>query len=258
MLKMKECVWKNMKDKLLKLGISETEIDELLKVSENIESDYNKLLKKYPIQYLIGYVNFYGYKLYVNENVLIPRYETELLVEKTIKYVKKIFNNQKINILDLGTGSGAIAITLKKELNANVTAIDISKEALKTAQKNSNENNVIINFINNNMLEGIDEKFDLIISNPPYISYDEEIMDTVKLYEPHLALYAENKGLYYYEEILKRISNNLNSKYLIAFEIGYKQANEIKQLVKLYLPKSIISIEKDYSGKDRYIFIKSE
>ena len=258
MLKMKECVWKNMKDKLLKLGISETEIDELLKVSENIESDYNKLLKKYPIQYLIGYVNFYGYKLYVNENVLIPRYETELLVEKTIKYVKKIFNNQKINILDLGTGSGAIAITLKKELNANVTAIDTSKEALKTAQKNSNENNVIINFINNNMLEGIDEKFDLIISNPPYISYDEEIMDTVKLYEPHLALYAENKGLYYYEEILKRISNNLNSKYLIAFEIGYKQANEIKQLVKLYLPKSIISIEKDYSGKDRYIFIKSE
>ena len=247
-----------MKDKLLKLGISETEIDELLKVSENIESDYNKLLKKYPIQYLIGYVNFYGYKLYVNENVLIPRYETELLVEKTIKYVKKIFNNQKINILDLGTGSGAIAITLKKELNANVTAIDISKEALKTAQKNSNENNVIINFINNNMLEGIDEKFDLIISNPPYISYDEKIMDTVKLYEPHLALYAENKGLYYYEEILKRISNNLSSKYLIAFEIGYKQANEIKQLVQLYLPKSIIRIEKDYSGKDRYIFIKSE
>lgn len=258
MLKMRECVWKNMKDKLLKLGISETEIDELLKVSENIESDYNKLLKKYPIQYLIGYVNFYGYKLYVNENVLIPRYETELLVEKTIKYVKKIFNNQKINILDLGTGSGAIAITLKKELNANVTAIDISKEALKTAQKNSNENNVIINFINNNMLEGIDEKFDLIISNPPYISYDEKIMDTVKLYEPHLALYAENKGLYYYEEILKRISNNLSSKYLIAFEIGYKQANEIKQLVQLYLPKSIIRIEKDYSGKDRYIFIKSE
>ncbi len=247
-----------MKDKLLELGISETEIDELLKVSENIESDYNKLLKKYPIQYLIGYVNFYGYKLYVNENVLIPRYETELLVEKTIKYVKKIFDNQKINILDLGTGSGAIAITLKKELNANVTAIDISKEALKTAQKNSNENNVIINFINNNMLEGIDEKFDLIISNPPYISHDEEIMDTVKLYEPHLALYAENKGLYYYEEILKRISNNLNSKYIIAFEIGYKQANEIKQLVKLYLPKSIIRIEKDYSGKDRYIFIKSE
>jgi len=247
-----------MKDKLLELGISETEIDELLKVSENIESDYNKLLKKYPIQYLIGYVNFYGYKLYVNENVLIPRYETELLVEKTIKYVKKIFNNQKINILDLGTGSGAIAITLKKELNANVTAIDISKEALKTAQKNSNENNVIINFINNNMLEGIDEKFDLIISNPPYVSYEGEIMDTVKLYEPHLALYAENKGLYYYEEILKRISNNLNSKYLIAFEIGYKQANEIKQLVQLYLPKSIIRIEKDYSGKDRYIFIKSE
>lgn len=247
-----------MKDKLLKLGISETEINELLKVSKNIEADYNKLVKKYPIQYLIGYVNFYGYKLYVNENVLIPRYETELLVEKTIKYAKKIFNNKKIKILDLGTGSGAIGITLKNELDSNVTAVDISNNALAVAKKNALENNTKIKFINNDMLNGINEKYDLIISNPPYISMDEEIMDSVKLYEPHLALYAENNGLYYYEEILKNINKNLNSKYLIAFEIGYTQANDIIDLVNKYLNNVKIDVEKDYSGKDRFVFIKNE
>lgn len=246
-----------MKDKLLKLGISDTEINELLKVSKDIENDYNKLLNKYPIQYLIGYVNFYGYKINVNENVLIPRYETELLVEKTINYSKKIFN-KKIKILDLGTGSGSIAIALKKQIDSDVIAIDISDKALELAQKNAIENKININFVKNNMLDGLSEKFDLIISNPPYISYDEEIMECVKLYEPHLALYADNNGLYYYEEILKNIKNNLNSKYLIAFEIGYKQAESIKKIINKYLKNVEITIEKDYSGKDRYVFIKNE
>ena len=246
-----------MKNKIISLGISRTEAEELIKVSKDIESAYNKLLQKYPIQYLIGYVNFYGYKINVNKNVLIPRYETEFLVEKTIKYSKKMFN-RKINVLDLGTGSGAISIALKKELDSNVTAIDISSEALFVAKNNAKNNNVNITFIKNNMLEGINEKYDLIISNPPYIDINEEVDERVKLYEPHLALFADNNGLYYYEEILKNIKNNLNDNFLIAFEIGYKQADNIKSIINKYLKNVKISVEKDLSGKDRYIFITNE
>ena len=246
-----------MKNKIVELGISSIEADELIKVSKDIDKDYSKLLKKYPIQYLIGYVNFYGYKINVNENVLIPRYETEYLVEKTIKYSKELFN-KKIDILDLGTGSGAIAITLKKELDSNVTGIDISNGALEVAKNNAKENNVNIKFINNNMLNDINEKYDLIISNPPYIGIDENVDDSVKLYEPHTALYADNNGLFFYEEILKNIKNNLNDKFLIAFEIGYKQAGDIVNIIKKYLSNVRISVEKDLSLKDRYIFIFSE
>ena len=128
-----------MKDKIVALGFSSVEVDELLKVSKDIESDYLKLKNKYPIQYLIGYVNFYGYKINVNESVLIPRYETEYLVEKTIKYIKDNFNS-KINILDLCTGSGSIAISLSKELNCIVDASDISSKALEIAKINAKEN----------------------------------------------------------------------------------------------------------------------
>ena len=246
-----------MKDKIIKLGFSSVEVDELLKVSKNIEKDYETLKKGYPIQYLIGYVNFYGYKIKVNENVLIPRYETEYLVEKTIKYAKELFNS-KIDILDLGTGSGCIAITLAKELDSNVTGIDISNKALELAELNSIENNTNIKFINNNMLDNINDKYDLIISNPPYISKNETIMEMVEKYEPHNALYADNEGLYYYEEILKKISNNLKPKFLIAFEIGYLQANSIKEIANKYLNNIIISVEKDLQEKDRYIFIRNE
>ena len=247
-----------MKDKIIELGYSNREVEELLNVSSNIEEDYNKLLNKYPIQYLIGYVNFYGYKIYVNENVLIPRYETEYLVEKTIKYIKELFNDEEVKILDIGTGSGAIAIALKKELDAKVTATDISKDALEVAIKNAKENNCQIEFLENNMLNNINDKFDVIISNPPYVSYDEEVEEGVKLYEPNIALYAPNKGLHYYEEILKSASNNLNKKYIIAFEIGYTQGKEIELIANKYLKNIDIKIEKDLSGKDRYVFIISE
>ena len=247
-----------MKDKIIELGISIREAEELIKVSKNIEEDYKKLKNEnYPIQYLIGYVDFYGNKINVNNNVLIPRYETEYLVEKTINYSKKIFN-KKIKILDIGTGSGCIAISLAKELNSEVTAIDISKKALEVAVENAKENNVNINFKENDMLNGINEKYDLIISNPPYIDKNEEIMDMVDKYEPHTALYADNNGLFYYEEILKNIKKNINDKFLIAFEIGYTQGEAICSIINKYLANVKISIEKDLSNKDRYIFITNE
>ncbi len=247
-----------MDSEIKQLGISNRELEELKKVSKNLEQDYQQLLKKYPIQYLIGYVNFYGYKITVNESVLIPRYETEYLIEKTINYSKKLFKDKKLNIIDLGTGSGCIAVTLAKELNSTVTAVDISKSALEIAKINAKENNVNINFIENDMLNNINAKFDIIISNPPYVKEQENIMESVRLYEPNIALYATDNGLHFYKEILKTAVNNVNDKFIIAFEIGYDEGQDIIDIAKYYFPKSKILLEKDLSNKDRYIFIINE
>ena len=243
-----------MINKIVNLGYSRLEAEELLSVSNNIEEDYKKLLNKYPIQYLIGYVNFYGYKINVNENVLIPRYETEYLVEKTIKYYKKLFND-KVSILDIGTGSGAISIALKKNIDCDVTACDISKKALEMAKNNAKSNNVDINFIESDIFNNINDKYDIIISNPPYISNNEEVEYSVDKYEPHLALYANDNGLYFYKEIIKNASKYLNDKYIIAFEIGYQQADDIIKIVDNNFTDVKTIIEKDLSGKDRYLFI---
>ena len=243
-----------MINKIVNLGYSRLEAEELLSVSNNIEEDYKKLLNKYPIQYLIGYVNFYGYKINVNEDVLIPRYETEFLVEKTIKYYKKLFND-KVSILDIGTGSGAISIALKKNIDCDVTACDISKKALEMAKNNAKSNNVDINFIESDIFNNINDKYDIIISNPPYIANNEEVEYSVDKYEPHLALYANDNGLYFYKEIIKNASKYLNDKFIVAFEIGYQQADDIIKIVDNNFTDVKTIIEKDLSGKDRYLFI---
>lgn len=221
----------------------------------NINDAIKQLESGIPVQYIVGNVDFYHSNFKVNEKVLIPRFETEELVDKTIKYCKK-YLKEPLDIIDLGTGSGCIAISLKKELNCNMDAVDISKEALDIARINAKENDVEINFYQGNFLEPINnKKYDVIISNPPYISYDEEIMDIVRKNEPSLALYADNNGLDCYIEILKNISNYLKEKSLIAFEIGYKQGESIKSLVLKYIPDSKVIIEKDLQGKDRFIFV---
>ena len=216
-----------------------------------------KLESGIPVQYIVGNVDFYGNIIKVNENVLIPRFETELLVEKTIKYIKQYFN-KKVSIVDLGTGSGCIAIALKKELNCEVDAVDISIDALNVARDNAKNNNISINFILGDMLNNLDKKYDVIISNPPYIRYDEEIMDIVKNNEPNIALYADDNGLYFYKDIIKNAKKNLKRKSIIAFEIGMEQGNDIKEYAYRYFPKSKILIEKDYNDRDRFIFIINE
>ena len=233
-----------------------TDIEYLKKYldSDKLEDGILKLKQGLPVQYIVGNVDFYGSIIEVNENVLIPRFETEELVDRVIKKLK---NKKNLDIVDLGTGSGCIAISLAKNLNSNVDAVDISKEALEVAKKNAINNNVKINFYLGDMLNPLNKKYDLIISNPPYIAYDEEIMDVVKNNEPHIALYAENEGLYYYEQILKNVKNYLKKYYLIAFEIGYKQEKKIELLAHQYLECSV-TIEKDLYGKDRYIFIKNK
>lgn len=213
-----------------------------------------KLKQGIPVQYIVGVVDFYGNILEVNENVLIPRFETEELVEKTINYIKKNFQH-KIDIADIGTGSGCIAITLKNNIDCNIDAVDISASALEVAKRNAKD--LEINFIEGNLLEPLTKKYDVIISNPPYIAHDEEIMEIVKNNEPHIALYASNKGLKCYEEMLKNIKQYLKSKSLIAFEIGCNQGNDIMKIAKKYLPNSIVNLEKDLQGKDRFIFIET-
>ena len=215
-----------------------------------------KLLKKgLPTQYIVGNVSFYGYNINVNKNVLIPRFETEELVENTLKYINKFLKGNK-DVLEIGTGSGCISIALKKENNnLNITSTDISKKAIKVAKNNAKLNNVDINFIKTDIYKGINNKFDIIISNPPYIAFDEKIEDIVYNNEPHLALFAKDNGLYFYEEILKNIKNILKDKYLIAFEIGEKQASDIKNIANKYLPNSNIEVKKDLQKRDRMVFI---
>lgn len=215
-----------------------------------------EIIKGKPVQYVVGNVDFYGYIFNVNENVLIPRFETERLVELTIEKIKQM--HKKVSILDIGTGSGCIAITLKKELDCEVDAIDISSEALKVAKENANNNDVKITFYKSNILRNVSKKFDVIISNPPYLTEEDEVMDIVKNNEPHIALYAKNNGLYFYEEILKNCIYSLNNNYLIAFEIGENQSESITKLAYEYLGDVIVETHEDYSGKDRYIFISSK
>ena len=213
---------------------------------KTLDEGIELLNKGIPVQYIVGNVDFYGYNFKVNENVLIPRFETEELVEKTIKYINK-YLDKKVDILDLGTGSGCIAITLKKELDCNVDAVDISPKALEIAKLNAKNNNVDITFYEGDMLNPINKIYDVIISNPPYIAYNEEIMDIVKNNEPHTALYAEDNGLKYNKKKKK--------KSIIAFEIGEKQGKLILEYAKNYFKDSIITVEKDMQNRDRFVFI---
>ena len=204
---------------------------------------------------IVGDVDFYGYTLDVNKNVLIPRRETEELVEYVIKYAKS-FN--KPSIIDVGTGTGAIAIALSKELNLPVYASDISPKAIEVARKNVEKTNSKVSLLLGDMLKPYMDKnikVDILVSNPPYIREDEEIEKIVKDNEPEIALYAPNNGLFYYEEILKNASKVLNDKFLIAFEIGEKQGDDVKELVYKYLKDVKVEIKKDLSDKNRFVFV---
>lgn len=221
-------------------------------------NDYEEAIKRLKsgeaIQYIVGNVDFYNYNFNVNNKVLIPRFETEELVDYTIKYINKYF--YKPTIIDVGTGSGCIAITLQKELNTKVIATDIDYDAICVAKDNNNKNKANVTFINCNLFDKINDKVDILISNPPYIDYnDSEIMEIVKNNEPYQALFADNNGLYFYEQILKKASRILNHKSMIAFEIGYKQANDVTLLVKKYFKNAEVIVKKDLASLDRFVFI---
>ncbi len=210
-----------------------------------------------PLQYVIGNVNFYGINYTINENVLIPRFETEELVENIKNYIIK--NNLTTpKILDLGTGSGVIGLTLKKFFpTADVTLTDISPKALEVAKTNAKNLNLNVTFIQSNWLDNVNkEPYDIIVSNPPYIKEDEEIEEIVKNNEPHLALYGGKSGLDCYQNIINDIKPYLKEKYLIAFEIGYQQGKSLETLIKNTLDNVKITIKQDLSSKDRMLFVE--
>ena len=226
---------------------------------DNLEEAIKRLENGEPVQYIVGDVDFYGNIIKVIKNVLIPRRETEELVEKTVNYIKKHINKQSVDILDIGTGSGCIPISIAKLVpNSNVSAVDISPEALEVAKENAKINNVDINFIQSDLFANVNQKFDCMISNPPYIRRDEEIMDIVKNNEPHLALYADDEGLYFYKEIIKSASKFLNEKFVIGFEIGEEQGNDIVNIAKSEFPNAKVILEKDLQHLDRFVFIINE
>ncbi len=215
-----------------------------------------KLKNNYPIQYLLGSVNFYGYELKVDERVLIPRYETEYLVDDTIKLIKQYIKEPKI--IDLCTGSGCIAISLAKELNTSVDALDISLDAINLAKENAVNNNAVINFINEDIKSfNTNKKYNVIISNPPYVRLDEKV-DLETKYEPQIALFANDNGLEFYKIILDKSKDLLENKNIIAFEIGDKQGNSIKEYASNIYPNANIIIKKDLNNLERYVYIINE
>ena len=214
------------------------------------------LEKDIPVQHILGYSYFYGYQFEVNNDVLIPRRETEELVEYILIYADKYLTEKEtLKVLDLGSGSGCIAISLSLEnQKMQVLATDISEKALNTAKRNNEKLNAHVSFRQSDLFSEINETFDIIVSNPPYIP-DEEILEEIVKKEPHLALFGGKKGLDFYERILKEASEYLHEDGLIAFEHGYQQKEDIKALAETYFKKATIVQKQDMQGKDRFTFV---
>ena len=219
------------------------------------------LKKEVPIQYLLGKTNFYGLDFEVNENVLIPRPETEELVEWIVNENSKVDKAKTIKILDIGTGSGCIAISLAKNIpNAQVYAMDVSKKAIETAKRNAVNNKTDVTFILQDVLNAEELKcnFDIIVSNPPYVRNleKEEIKKNVLDYEPHLALFVEdNDALVFYRKIAALAQNNLLENGQLYFEINQYLGCEMKDLLEKMNFENI-ELRKDIYDNDRMIFGK--
>ena len=212
-----------------------------------------------PFQYIIGQENFYGRDFLVNEHVLIPRPETEELIEEVKKRTANLFEaNKSIKIADIGTGSGAIALTIKKEIsNAKVTATDISPEALVVAKKNAERLEAKVEFKQGDLLAPIaDQKWDIILSNPPYIGSHEaeDLSDTVIDYEPHLALFAEEDGLQLYRKMAAQLPDMMNIPSFIGFEIGYAQGPAVQKMLQNAFPLALVEVVQDINQKNRFVF----
>ena len=229
------------------------------RVQKRFIEGVEKLKENEPLNYVLGYSYFYGYKMIVNENVLIPRFETEELVGLVLSKYDEYFKGQKVDLADVGTGSGAIAIALKKEeANLNVCASDISFDALNVARQNAKNNDADITFYQGSMLEPLIEnniKLDILVSNPPYIKQDEVLDPSVKDYEPHVALFGGNDGLKFYRMIFENAHKVLKEKSMLFFEIGYDQRENLTALASEYFKNAHIEVFKDINKKDRMLFI---
>lgn len=243
---------------MLNVGILELRLISNKEIDKKKTDEYLKKVRLIkdgkPIQYVIGNVNFCGNIFKVNENVLIPRFETEELVENALLLIKKYFD-YPIDLIDLGCGSGCIGLSLKKKLeNVDVTLLDISNKALEVAKENSDSLDLSVHFLQSDMWKNVKRKYDVIVSNPPYIRNDEEIEDIVKKNEPHLALFAGDDGLDCYRKIRDGLLSHVKEKFLLALEIGDLQKNEVISLFSDISNVEIIA-KRDMQGRDRMIFV---
>ena len=236
-----------------------------LELTEEDEQKYFQLINKHikddtPLSHLVGFEYFYDRKFKVTSDILSPRMETEELVYKVIDYIRKN-NLTNIKILDLCTGSGIIGITLKKELeefDVKILASDISSRALTVAKENASSLEADISFVESDLFSNIQDKFDIIVSNPPYIAHDDKktIKENVLNYDPHLALFAGEEGMYFYRNIIEKSRSYLNEKGIMFFEIGYDQKEKIITLGENNKFETVVY--KDINGRDRIAVLKSQ
>ena len=234
------------------------EVPEALK--ERLMNDLDKYLDNYPVQYITNEEYFYGYQFYVDERVLIPRFETEELVSLVLETSDEIFEERKkIDLVDIGTGSGAIAVTLaKEELKFNVHATDLSEDALTVARLNASKIGVDITFLQGDMTQPLKGMtFDIVVSNPPYIPMDENVDSLVADNEPHMALFGGSDGLIFYKMIIDDLKQLLNPGGFAAFEIGYDQAERLEDYIKSVYPEANVSVKQDLQRKDRMLVVKN-
>jgi release factor glutamine methyltransferase len=218
-------------------------------------------VKGIPIQHLIGFEEFYGRPFLVNSDVLIPRPETEELVYYTIEKLSKKQNREPLVAVDIGTGSGAIAISLKLESSArlNMIAVDISDKALDVARENSRRLGAEVNFLQGDLLQPLIQegvKVDVLLSNPPYIPLrdKETLADVVKDHEPELALFGGEDGYDLYRRFMEELPKVVNDSYLIGFEVGVGQGETVVNLLKETFPDANVEVVFDINGKDRMVF----
>lgn len=245
----------------LKIDRNELIIKQEEKISENVKKEYEnyieKIIQGIPMQYITNAQEFYGLNFYVNENVLIPQPDTEILVENVIQIAKK---ENKSKILDICTGSGCIGISIAKNLeNVEVTLSDISKDALEVVKKNVKEKNILnkVEIVESNMFENIKDIYDIIVSNPPYIETNtiKELSKQVQ-HEPIIALDGKEDGLAFYRELIKESPKYLKKDGFLCMEIGYNQKEKIINLLKNNNKLSLIKTVKDLGENDRVVICK--
>jgi release factor glutamine methyltransferase len=245
----------------------------LINMREDLEDNrwvqFQEMIHKHiegqPIQYLIGYEYFYGRKFFVNEEVLIPRPETEELVEGVLNRINKLWKKtEQLELVDVGTGSGAIAITLALENNQlTVHTVDIADESIQVAKRNALALNAEVNFIHNDLLNYFidqNKRVDIVVSNPPYIPHEDwmGLDDVVKNHEPYRALVGGKDGLDFYRRFATDLPKVLNEKALVAFEVGVGQGEPVSAILKEAFPNADVEVVFDINGKDRMVYMMNK